>query len=104
MEGSRTNILALRGNDLVSPIESKILPGVMRSKVIKVAKSNGYEYSESNIPLKSIGEYDALFLTSATSKIIPLKSLDDVQLKGSWDNLNRLMSLLNDYLKDYSKT
>ncbi len=79
-EGTRTNVLGIRGKTLVSPPEKQILEGVMRKHVLECAKANGYDVSEEDIPLSSLKNLDGLFLTSTSSKILPLRNVDEVEL------------------------
>ncbi len=80
-EGTRTNFFAIRGRTLVSPPKSEILEGVTLLNVIAVAEQNGYEISYENIPLADIKNYDGAFLTSTSSKIMPLSKIDSLDMK-----------------------
>lgn len=98
-EGSRTNVLAFKGRSLISPPEADILPGIMREQVLQVAKKNGFKVEEQTLPLASLNEYDALVLTSASSKILPIGQIDDTKISTGSEDLRELMQLFNDYLK-----
>jgi len=80
-EGTRTNFFAIRGRTLVSPPKSEILEGVTLLNVISVAEKNGYEISYENIPLPAIKDFDGAFLTSTSSKIMPLSTIDETEMK-----------------------
>lgn len=80
-EGTRTNFFAIRGRTLISPPKSEILEGVTLLNVISVAKKNGYEISYEDIPLSRIADFDGAFLTSTSSKIMPLSKIDDTEMK-----------------------
>lgn len=75
-EGTRTNFFAMKGKTLYSPPQEKILLGVTRKVALKVAKENGYEIIEKDISLDSLSEYDGAFLTSTSTGIMPIKSVD----------------------------
>ncbi len=97
-EGTRTNFFAIKDRLIVSPPEADILPGVMREVVLGVARQNDFKITEQAIKLDDIAGYDGAFLTSTSSKIIPLKSIDE----HSWGTipvpLQELMSALNQCL------
>ena len=76
-EGSRTNFYAIRGKTIFSAPADEVLPGVTRDNVLRVAKQHGYELIEQPLPLADIQNYDGAFLTNTSSKIMPLKSIDD---------------------------
>ncbi len=78
LEGTRTNFFAIKGKTLVSAPEEKILLGVTRKIVLKVADEKGYKVEHRDIPLNRLQEYDGAFLTSTSSGIMPIKGVDDV--------------------------
>ena len=90
VEGSRTNLFALRGQTLYTPPADEVLIGVTRTHVIATAEATGLTVIEQALPLSDIDSYDSFFLTSTSSKIMPLRSIDDEQLTIS-DALHELM-------------
>ncbi|MFA6081368.1 MAG: aminotransferase class IV [Patescibacteria group bacterium] len=98
-EGTRTNFFCIKGKTIFTPFEKDILFGVMRKVMLKVAKRNNYKIVESNIKLEEIKTYDGAFVTSTSSKIIPIKSIDKIILNVP-DPLKELMKLLSDFLEN----
>lgn len=98
LEGTRTNFFCIKDKTIFTPPESDILPGVMRKAVLKVASKNGFKIVETNIKLEDIKSYNGAFVTSSSSKIIPIKSIDGYVLNVP-DTLKELMKLLNDFLQ-----
>lgn len=98
LEGTRTNFFCIKEKTIFTPPESDILPGVMRKAVLKVASKNDFKIIETNIKLEDIKSYDGAFVTSSSSKIIPIKSINDVILNYP-ETLKELMTLLNDFLQ-----
>ncbi len=76
-EGTRTNLLGIKGRTIVSPPRNDILEGVMRDNVLRVAIEQGYTVTEEAIPLASIDAFDGVFLTSTSTKILPLRQIDE---------------------------
>lgn len=99
-EGTRTNVLAIKDRTIVSPPTKDILEGVMRSNVLKVSEKNGFAYREEPIPLKNISEYDGFFLTSTSSKILPINRIDDTAISIP-EMLPTLMKHFDAYLNTY---
>ncbi len=99
-EGTRTNFFGLKGTEVVSPPSSQILPGVARANVLKVAKDAGYKVTEQDIPLDSLGQLDSVFLTSTSSKILPISRIDGQTFSIS-PELNELMKTFGDFLSRY---
>lgn len=101
-EGTRTNFFAIKGKTLISPPMEEILEGVTLKHVIEVAKKNGYSVQFEPIPLASIGSCDGAFLTSTSSKIMPLCKIDEVELIVS-EALKTLIRHFDDYLATHSR-
>ena len=96
-EGTRTNFFCIKDKTIYSPPEKNILLGVMRKALLKVALANNYQIVEKNIKLDDIKYFDGAFVTSTSSKIIPVRSINGVILNYP-DTLKELMKLLNDFL------
>lgn len=77
IEGTRTNFFAVKGRTIFSPPEKDILLGVTRGKVLETARKNNFEILEQDIKLSDISKYDGAFLTSTSSKIMPIRSIDN---------------------------
>lgn len=98
-EGTGTNVLAIRGRTIVSPPRRDILEGVMRSNVMKIAKQHGYQIAEEQIPLKDLQNYDGFFLTSTSTKILPIRRIDDIDI-GIPEALKELIGYFDAYLEE----
>lgn len=98
LEGTRTNFFCIKDKTIYTPFEKDILLGVMRKVMIKVASENNYQIVEKNIKPEDIKSYDGAFVTSTSSKIIPIKSIDG-NLFNVPKDLKELMKLLNDFLE-----
>src|SRR3989339_258735 len=97
-EGTRTNFFCIKGRTIYTPFEKDILLGVMRKAMLKIASENNYKIVETNIKFDDIKSYDGAFVTSTSSKIMPIKSIDGI-LVGYPDELKELMKLLNNFLE-----
>lgn len=75
-EGTRTNFYAMKGNVIVSPPKEDVLEGVTMMSLEKIIQRSDYTIEHRLIPLKSLEEFDALFLSSTSSKILPIASVD----------------------------
>lgn len=97
-EGTRTNFFVMRGKTLISPPEDKILLGVMRKAVLQVAEANNYELLFEAIGRDSLNQYDTAFLTSTSSKIMPIRSIDSHIFSGISQELRELMNMCDEFL------
>lgn len=79
-EGTRTNFFAIKQRTILCPPAKDILEGVTLVNVLRVAKEHGYAIQEQPILLASLAEVDGAFLTSTSSKIMPLSKVDGHEL------------------------
>lgn len=94
LEGTRTNLFAIRGSTLYTPPVEQVLEGVTRINVIACAKQNGFKLREQPLHMSDISGYDSFFLTSTSTKIMPLKSIEDTSLTIS-DEVKKLMKVFS---------
>ncbi|MFA5831815.1 MAG: aminotransferase class IV [Candidatus Paceibacterota bacterium] len=99
-EGTRTNFFTIKGNTIYTPREEEILLGVTRKAVLHVAKQNGYEVEEKDIRPEDLPQYDGVFLTSTSSKIVPIRKVGDIACPPAPEELKRLMKLFGDFLEE----
>lgn len=96
-EGTRTNFFCLTGKIIYSPPEEDILLGVTRKALLKVAQSNGYEIIQQNIGLNDVKNFENAFISSTSSKILPIKKIDSIDLLPPSENLKNLMTLFDNF-------
>lgn len=79
-EGTRTNFFTIKDRTILSPPEKDILEGVTLKHVLAVGSEHGFAIEHRPIPLKDITTFDGAFLTSTSSKIMPLSQIDAATL------------------------
>ncbi len=99
-EGTRTNFLCIKDKSLFSPKEEDILLGVTRKLVLKVAAEKGYELIHKDIRFTDLHGYDGAFLTSTSSKILPIRTVDDFHFGKPADALEELVSAFDVFLRE----
>ena len=81
-EGATSNIFLVRGGGLVTPpAEGDILPGVLRAKVEELATAAGIPVVEACARVADLRPDDGMLLTSSVRGIVPVESVDGVQLQ-----------------------
>lgn len=101
-EGTRTNFFVMKDATIISPPREDILEGVTMMHVLEAATQCGFPVTYQPITLQSIGDVDAAFLTSTSSKIMPLSQIDDVHFVVS-EPLQTLMTTFEEMLQKYYK-
>jgi branched-chain amino acid aminotransferase len=96
-EGTRTNFFTIKDKVIFSPPEEDILLGVTRTKVLDVARRLGFEIVSHGIPLSSVGKYDGAFLTSTSTKIVPIKRIDAFEYANVPETTRTLMNEFDRY-------
>lgn len=103
-EGTRTNFFTIKDRIITTPKSESILLGVMREAVLGVAQQNGFEIVEQDIRLETISSFDGAFLTSTSSKIMPLRSIDKHAWKNLPTSLLELITKFDDFLNSQANT
>ncbi len=75
-EGTRTNVFAIKDRVIQSPPAQDILEGITRLHVLQVAREHGFTLEEGPLPLSDLARWDGLFLTSTSTKILPITAVD----------------------------
>ena len=75
-EGSCTNFYAIQGTKIMSPPKKDLLEGVTMMTLEKIIKKTNYTIEYKPIPLSELQSFDSLFLTSTSSKVLPISRVD----------------------------
>jgi branched-chain amino acid aminotransferase len=77
-EGLGSNIFVVRGDELLTPREKFVLPGVSRQTAIDLARAEGLSLREADLDLYDAYTADEVFLTSTSLCICPVTRLNGV--------------------------
>jgi len=99
-EGTRTNFFCIKERALYSPPESEILLGVTRKAVLTAARRAGFLVEERGIGLYDLEDYDGAFVTSTSSKILPVRSIGDYVFGERPEALKELMDVFENFLDE----
>jgi len=84
LETTRANLFAV-GEDGVlrtPPLDGAVLPGLVRARVLALARGVGVEVREERLPLRRLLAARELFATGSVRGVEPVRSLDGVVLDG----------------------
>ncbi|OGG53606.1 hypothetical protein A3H16_02290 [Candidatus Kaiserbacteria bacterium RIFCSPLOWO2_12_FULL_53_8] len=98
LEGTRTNFFCIKDKTFFTPDENDILFGVARKVVLKVAAENGFAIEQRDIRPADLKNYDGAFLTSTSSKILPIRSVDAHQFGEQSSALKNLMQAFDTFM------
>lgn len=100
-EGTRTNFFLAGEQQIFTAPHQEILEGVTKLTVAKVIKKLGLELVEKNMGWSEIHTNQGAFLTSTSTKIMPLRQIDDFELPHS-DLIHQLMHAYDEFLDEYA--
>ncbi len=95
-ELSRSNLFMIK-NEVISTPKDHILKGVTRRLILELIKDK-YELIERDISLEEVFGADEVFTTSSTKQILPINTIDSIQLKNERIITNQLFDLLQDFI------
>lgn len=82
LETGRANVFVVRGGVVTTPpVDGRILPGVMRARVLSTLRAAGYKVREQDIALTDIAEASEVFVTNALRGARPVGEIQGV---GAW--------------------
>lgn len=79
-EGTRTNFFVTDGTTLACAPADQVLEGVTQLTVRRVIRDLGIPLEERPLPLAELGQWKGAFVTSTSTKILPLRSIDDAEV------------------------
>lgn len=77
-EGSRSNVLFLKGETLISPSTESALKGITRQKLLQVLEEEGLTLEERLIYRSDLNTFDACILTGTSIDLLPVSQIDDL--------------------------
>ena len=102
-EGSKSNIFAIKDNTLITAKGEVVLKGVTRAKIIDIAKDLGVEIEEKKIKVEEIKEFDSMFISGTSPKILPIKSVDEMKFNIDNEIMKKIMLEYDKKIKKISK-
>lgn len=77
-EGAASNAyVVLDGTIYTSPKDEKVLPGITREVVIKLALENGIPLLEQAVTEQQLRQADEIWMSSSTKEVLPITELDN---------------------------
>ncbi|NOU60878.1 aminotransferase class IV [Marinifilum caeruleilacunae] len=90
-EGSRSNLFFIRNNELYTSPDHEVLNGIVRGKVIQIAKELSIPIHFKSIPYEELPLYDAVFLTGTSPMILPVKRINSLSFTADHQLLSAIM-------------
>ena len=97
VEGATANLFAVRGGGIFTPsVRQGCLPGVIRGRVIEIARRLGVPLGIKPLGVKGLSEADEVFMTNAVAYLVPVVRIDDRKIGNG--GAGPIASMLRDVL------
>lgn len=100
-EGSKSNIFMIKENRLYTSKIETVLPGITRTEIIKMAIEMNVLVIEKDIRYIDLNEFDALFISGTSPKILPIAKVEEESFDCKNELLLKLMEKFNKRIEDY---
>jgi branched-subunit amino acid aminotransferase/4-amino-4-deoxychorismate lyase len=101
-EGTRTNFFVTDGTALATAPADQVLEGVTQLTLRQVIRDLGIPLVERPLPLSELGSWQGAFLTSTSTKVMPLRQIDGTALPLS-PLVDRLRLAYDGWLDAYAR-
>ncbi len=98
-EGTRTNVYVIKGKQLISPQKKDVLEGVTMMSLEKIIAKTDYTIEYKDIPIRSLGSFDGMCISSTSSKLLPVKKVDSHEFPVICQGLLDLIELYDEALE-----
>ncbi|MFH1675110.1 MAG: aminotransferase class IV [Pseudomonadota bacterium] len=83
-EGSISNIFFIKEDLLITPpVESGLLPGITRKKIIELCHASGLSVNETRITLADLDQFESAFVTNSVVEILSVVTIEHIQHRPS---------------------
>lgn len=102
-EGSRSNLFFIKENTLYTPPTHEVLPGITRQKILELAGHLQIDYIEKDVYIDDLKDFNAVFLTGTSPKVLPVKKIGRHQYAASGNILKKLMAAYDGLIEEYQE-
>ena len=101
-EGSKSNIFLVKGEKVYTSPKEDVLPGITREMICKLCEDNGITVIEKRVHFNDINNFDGLFISGTSPKVLPICTVEDNLFNSSNNDLiKKISKLYNDNIEKY---
>jgi branched-chain amino acid aminotransferase len=100
-EGSRSNVFFVKSNRFYTSPASQVLVGITRQKVMECLVELGFLCIEEAVATSEINDFDAVFLTGTSPKVLPVNCIGLNQFPVNNFFVRQLISKYNSIIEKY---
>ena len=107
-EGSKSNVFFVKGEKVFTAPDSHVLKGITRKYVFDSCRSIGVEVIEELVDVNSLENFDGVFLSGTSIKVLPVSRIDNMAFKsGTYPTIVAIRDefdrLLGEYIQKHKK-
>lgn len=102
-EGSRSNIFFLKGENLVTAPDNKILSGITRKYVLEICREKKIKVEFRCVNVNEIADYDAVFMTGTSPTVLQFCCINDTYYNIRVPLIEKLRELYLDKVEESLK-
>ncbi len=107
-EGSRSNVVFVKGNTVIMPRAELALKGITRVKLIQAIIELGIPYKEAEIKIADLPNMEGVFITGTSIDLLPVSEIDEYRYQTSEHPivkqlLERYRAIMNDSLDQFDE-
>lgn len=103
-EGSRSNVFFVKDQTVYTSPAKQVLFGVTRQKVFKCLQNLGIALIERHIAKEEAKNFDAVFLTGTSPKILPVASIDGYKYRNNEEITDKIMKEYDRVVDEYIRS
>jgi branched-chain amino acid aminotransferase len=100
-EGSRSNVFFVKNGVFYTAPASMVLIGITRLKVMECLVKLNFRIAEEAISVDRIGQFDAVFLTGTSPKVLPVVRIGNLNYSASNPSVLALIDEYNGMINNY---
>ena len=100
-EGSRSNVFFIKDNLLITPPADTVLEGITRKQILYLCDVHNIPWKEAHVHQSELTEYDALFISGTSRRVLPVKKVNDSIFNVSHPIIHKLQHLFESMVADY---
>lgn len=98
-EGATESLFLVKDGQLMTPSLGTVLKSITRKSLLQVAAHIGIQTLEEQLPPKFLDEAQEVFLSSAISKVLPVRLIEDRELEDTPGPMTRKLSAMMDQIE-----
>jgi branched-chain amino acid aminotransferase len=99
-EGSRSNAFFVKGEELFTAPDDKVLGGITRKHILDLCRQNSIRVNMECIRADEIGEFDSVFMTGTSPMVLPVNAIGALAFRTDNQVIARVSELFSARVKE----